>query len=64
MQTRSKEAVLLMELCTEGSLQKMLLEPEHVFGLCEMLFLNFFFQFGMYNVYNMFIFVHPVLDYC
>ena len=50
-----------MELCTEGSLQKMLAEPEHVFGLAETLFLNFFFQFGLYNVYNVLIFLlHPV----
>jgi len=38
-----------MELCTEGSLQKMLSEPEHVFGLREVLFVNFFTQFGQYG---------------
>ena len=35
-----------MELCNEGSLQKMLSEPQHVFGLRETLFVSFFLQFG------------------
>ena len=48
-----------MELCTEGSLQKMLSEPEHVFGLRETLFISFFFQFDLYTLYT-FTFVHPV----
>ena len=51
--------MLIMELCTEGSLQKMLSEPEHVFGLRETLFISFFFQFGLYTLYT-FTFVHPV----
>lgn len=44
-ESRSKDTVLLMELCTEGSLQKMLSEPQHVFGLREALFISFFIQF-------------------
>ena len=43
--------MLLMELCTEGSLQKMLSEPQHVFGLHEILFVSFFTQFGLFYLY-------------
>ena len=50
MQSRSGDSVLLMELCTEGSLQKMLSQPEHVFGLRQTLFISFFIQFGPYTL--------------
>jgi len=46
LQTRTKETVLVMELCSEGSLQKILGEPENVFGLAEESFVDFFSQFG------------------
>jgi len=46
LQSHTKDTVLLMELCNEGSLQKMLSEPQHVFGLRETLFVSFFLQFG------------------
>ena len=59
LQSRTKDSVLLMEMCTEGSLQKMLSEPQHVFGLLETLFLSFFLQFGLYTLY-IFTFVHRV----
>ena len=42
-----------MELCTEGSLQKMLSEPQHVFGLREALFVSFFIQFGPYTTFTL-----------
>jgi len=48
-QTRTKEKVLVMELCTEGSVHDLLTKPEYAHGLPEAEYVAFLFDLGWFS---------------
>lgn len=51
LQSHTKDRVLIMEMCSEGSVYDLLCRPENAFGFSETLFIGFFNDLGTHLWY-------------